>query len=224
MNESEILSLVRRELARQLNIILTGKTANSTGDTASEDIKEMYPGMPTIEVRPVMHPYGFASRAIDDTISVVAMQGAQKQNRVIIGHRDGKRPKLDDAGDVILYDGTGKHIVKLSKSKGIEIDAGSDDPVSIKGKAVTVDAGSSAVATVKGKEVDITGTTKVVVDAPEVDLTASPSDFVGLANLIKTELTKVALSFTTLTSPAGPVTGGTYTTPGNVASTKVKCG
>ncbi len=124
MNESEILTLVRREIAKQLNIVLTGKTANATSDCAQEDIGEMYPGMPTIQTRPVMHPYGFASRAPDNTISVVAMQGAQKQNRVVLGHRAGDRPKLDNAGDVVLYDATGKHTVKLSKNGGVEISTG----------------------------------------------------------------------------------------------------
>jgi hypothetical protein len=137
---------IRREIKNMAQSMFYGFTDSTQPDdkVGLESIQSLVPGMPTITKRPVMHPFGLYSRAVPGTMDVVAMQNGDPAALLILGHRDTKRPKLDDDGDVILYDGTGKHTIKLSKSKGVEIAAGSDDPVAITGKGITEDAGSGA--------------------------------------------------------------------------------
>lgn len=96
---------IQEEVKRQLNIIQHGAAAGNTSQT--EDIGAAYPGMPTITKRPVMHPYGFVSRAVTGVISVVGQIGADIQNRFTMGHRDAKRPADVQEGETYLYSSTG---------------------------------------------------------------------------------------------------------------------
>lgn len=107
MMDPQTQKYIRDEIKRALNIILSG--AAGSNDQFSEDIDEMFPGMPTITKRPVMHPYGLSSRAPAKTLQVVARQGEHYGNRLILGHRDANRPSLG-SGETILYNQYGQTI------------------------------------------------------------------------------------------------------------------
>jgi hypothetical protein len=94
-----------------MQVILSGVTDGNTNQT--ESIGQLYPGMPTIENRPVVHPYGLVSRAPNGTIQCNARQG-EHMNWIVIGHRDSKRPQLAQ-GEVMLYNELGE---KIYVSKG----------------------------------------------------------------------------------------------------------
>lgn len=111
--DSDTLRAIREEVKRQLNVILPGETGATTQEI--EDINNLYPSMPTIQKRPVMHPFGLASRAPQGTASVTGRMGEHVGNRMVLGHRDAKRPTMDE-GETVLYDAYG-HVVYLSESK-----------------------------------------------------------------------------------------------------------
>lgn len=101
MIDAEVIRFIRQEIDKQMNIVLSGVAGNSDGLT--EDIQQLYPSMPTIPERPVMHPFGLMSAAPDGTISVTARQGSYAGNRMVIGHRDGEAPSVVE-GETIVYD------------------------------------------------------------------------------------------------------------------------
>lgn len=107
MIDGDILRLIREEVRKQVNIILSGQSGQNTN--ISEDIQNLYPGCPTIPDRPVMHPYGFVSRAPNGTIQVSARQGEHPGNRLILGHRDSARPDIG-AGETTIYNQYGQQI------------------------------------------------------------------------------------------------------------------
>lgn len=108
MMDADIISFIRQEIKKQMNIILSGATAATS--TTTEDIQELFPGMPTVTNRPIMRPWGFASRAPKGTIQVVARQGEHFGNRVVLGHRANDIPTDLAEGEAILYDSTGRQI------------------------------------------------------------------------------------------------------------------
>lgn len=123
MHDSDTIRLVRQEIKRQLITILSGQ-AGANDQVETETIDNMYPGSPSIPDRPVMHPYGFASRAPVKTIGVTGRQGDDPTNRIVLGHRDSKRPKDIGAGDVVIYSHNGTDIltrVDVSNDKGFKI-------------------------------------------------------------------------------------------------------
>lgn len=126
-------AMIRKEIALQVMIITHGQTASTQIDDSpsTESIDNCPPGMPTITGRPVMHPYGLASRALKETISVIARVGNHPANKIIIGHRDKDRPALEADGDVVLYDGHGN--VMMLKNEDPYIDTG-DRAFSVGGK------------------------------------------------------------------------------------------
>jgi phage gp45-like len=107
VNESELKHFIVKEIQRQVKIITSGAAGDNTSTT--ETINELYPGMPAIPNRPVMHPYGFASRAPANTISVVAQQGEHPGNRVTLGHRAKDRPDMDE-GESVQYSSGGYQV------------------------------------------------------------------------------------------------------------------
>ena len=113
--DPDLKRYIRSEISRQMNIILSGVTGASKPDQFLENIEQIYPGADTILDRPVMHPFGFVSRAQAGTIQVVARQGEHPSNRIILGHRDAARP-------IDLDDGT----AKLYSIAGFQIYAGTD--------------------------------------------------------------------------------------------------
>ncbi len=102
MSQSDILRLIRTEITKTMNVILPG-AAGENATVVAEDIKSMYPGMPTQTQRPVAHPYGFVSRAPADCIQVVGRNGHDPSNRLVLGHRDGDRPVDLESGEAVLY-------------------------------------------------------------------------------------------------------------------------
>src|SRR6516165_6047056 len=100
MMDAELLRVIRKEVARQVNIILAGNSSNASN--ISEDVNNLYPGMPQIPQRPVMHPYGLVSASPDGTTQVTARVGDHPGNRMILGHRDPARPSVNK-GEVQLY-------------------------------------------------------------------------------------------------------------------------
>lgn len=102
MNEADLKRFIRLEVARQAQVILSGVTG-ANENVGSEDIEQVYPGSPTIEKRPVMHPYGFASKAPRGVLQVTARQGENPGNRMVMGHRDKNRPDDMAEGEAWTY-------------------------------------------------------------------------------------------------------------------------
>lgn len=100
--ESDDVKFIRDEVKRQLNIILSAQ-AGKNDSTMNEEISNLYQNQGTTEPRPVMHPFGFVSRAYQKCFSVVAKMGAGPENRFVMGHRDGKRPTDLDEGETKIY-------------------------------------------------------------------------------------------------------------------------
>jgi hypothetical protein len=91
---------VMQAIKLQLKIITSGSAGNSTMTT--QDIENLMPGMPTIPARPIMHPFGFASRAPKGLIAVTAQQGENPGNKLTLGHRDKDAPDVDE-GEGVAY-------------------------------------------------------------------------------------------------------------------------
>lgn len=113
MSDSEIRAFIRKEVEARLNLILTGQSQNSTGQ--SEDIVNMLPGQPPIPARPTTRPYGFTSRAPKGTTQVTARMGSHPANRLVLGHRDAGAPSLPDEGDSAVYSSGAQ--IKLLKDR-----------------------------------------------------------------------------------------------------------
>lgn len=120
---------VRDEIKRQLNIILNASAGENT--TSTETINQLFPGMPGITARPVMHPYGFVSRAVKGIISVTAKIGDHFGNRLVLGHRDKDRPTNLDEGESAVYS-MGGYTIRMKNGK-IELGKGEDYEVAVVG-------------------------------------------------------------------------------------------
>lgn len=123
MNEAELKRWVKQEIARQVAVITSGQSGENA-DVQSEDIENLYPGSPTIPKRPLMHPYGFASRAPKGVIQVTAKVGEGPTNRMILGHRAKDRPADIEEGESLIYSEAGYKIV--AHKDGIRIHKGSE--------------------------------------------------------------------------------------------------
>lgn len=104
--DAESRKFIQDEIKKAINIILSGQSGENNQET--ETISDMYPGMPPITKRPIMHPFGFASRAALGTIQVVGKQGEHAGNRLILGHRDKTRPADLVEGETVIYSSDGK--------------------------------------------------------------------------------------------------------------------
>lgn len=107
MIDGELKRAIQQEVRKQVNIILSGQAGQN--DQFSETINNLFPGMPGIVDRPVMHPYGLSSRAPMNTISVTARTGDHAGNRMTLGHRDANRPAVG-SGEVQLYNEFGQAV------------------------------------------------------------------------------------------------------------------
>lgn len=99
---------IRDEINRRVRVLLSGLAGVNATET--ETISALLPGMPDIPGRPVMHPYGLASRARQGSISVTGRQGDDPGNLVVLGHRDSRRPEIDQQGEAALYNASGELI------------------------------------------------------------------------------------------------------------------
>jgi len=129
---------------QQVAVILGGNTAATQVDDVpgTESIDNLFPGCPTVEGRPLAHPYGLVSRAPKGTAQVTARQGEHPSNRLVLLHRDKNRPSVAD-GDVWLYDAHGNQVKLIEgkivmKSNAIELGEGAtkgvarvQDPVTL---------------------------------------------------------------------------------------------
>jgi len=104
MNDADLKRWVREEIQRQLIVIQNGQAGENTSMT--ETIENLYPGSPSIPERPVMHPFGFVSRAKRGVLSVIGKIGADPSNRMTLGHRDSKRPEVEE-GESGIYSSEG---------------------------------------------------------------------------------------------------------------------
>lgn len=120
MIDGELLRFVRQEISRQLNIILPGVAGGAT--VFKEDIDQLYPGMPTITERPIMHPFGVSSIAPRGTISITGQMGDHIGNRMVLGHMDKDAPEDIDAGETAVYS-LGEYQVRVLNGK-IELGKG----------------------------------------------------------------------------------------------------
>lgn len=125
-------------IVQQMDVILSGNTAETQVDgvVGTESIDNLYPATPTIEGRPLAHPYGIVSRAPAGTAQVTARQGDHPGNRLVLLHRDKNRPTLANEGEVMLYDNFGNQI--YLKNGEIQIGAGASKAAARAGDPVSV--------------------------------------------------------------------------------------
>lgn len=140
MNEAELKRWVRSEIARQVAAIQFGSSLDADGQT--ETIESLYPGSPGIPKRPVMMPFGFASRAVAKVIQVVGKIGSDPSNRMVLGHRHGSRPELKN-GESSVYstDETAKVAYQLKAMiDGIRVvsPGGKEQPLLLGSDVITV--------------------------------------------------------------------------------------
>lgn len=109
MLDAEDKKYIKQEIQKHINIILSGISSGNT-IVDNENIGQLFPGMPNITERPVMHPYGYASRSVNDVIQVTGKQGEHVGNRIILGHRDKNRPKDLAQGESVVYSNGGLKI------------------------------------------------------------------------------------------------------------------
>lgn len=114
MMDAELTRFIREEVKRQLNVVLNAQAGSN--DEQTEVIDALYPGMPGIGSRPVVHPYGFASRATAGTISVTVRTGEHPGNRMVIGHRSAARPKDLSEGETIIFS-KGDYRIKIENGQ-----------------------------------------------------------------------------------------------------------
>lgn len=114
MIDSEIRRYIEQEIDKKLNVILHGVSQDATNQT--ETIQNLFPGQDGFKTRPVMHPYGFVSRAIDNVISVIGRVGSHTGNRFVMGHRDKDRPDDVEKGESYLYS-SGKYQIRVKNGK-----------------------------------------------------------------------------------------------------------
>lgn len=103
----EIKRYIQMEIRKQMRVITSGAAGTTT--MTSEDIQSLMPGMPTIPARPIMHPFGFASRAPQGLISVTAQVGEHPGNKMTLGHRDKSAPALLE-GESVSYSAGGYRV------------------------------------------------------------------------------------------------------------------
>ncbi len=165
---------IKREIRNQVQIILAGNTAATQIDdrVGTESIDNCPPGNPTINARPLAHPYGLVSRAPKGTAQVVARQGEHPANKLVLLHRDKDRPSLSAEGEVMLYDKFGNQIWMKDGDIVVKLDGnmhlgdGATKEAARKGDTVNVGTLSLTVAgsaTISGTYTAPSGATTPVV-------------------------------------------------------------
>ncbi len=115
MLDPQLRREIRDEIRQSLSVLIPALTSATTNQT--ETIDQLYPNMPKIQNRPIMHPYGLVSRAPEGTNSIAARIGEHVSNRIIIGHMDNARKDISlNEGEVILYNEHGQQL-RLEQDK-----------------------------------------------------------------------------------------------------------
>lgn len=128
MIDPKLVSYIRREISRQMTVILQGVAGENTN--AKETIENLYPGSDSLLDRPKMQPYGFASVARRGTLSVVGKQGENPGNRIVLGHRDAEAPTDLDDGTAKMYSADGFQV--YAATDGVYVGNGSaDEPLAL---------------------------------------------------------------------------------------------
>lgn len=131
MNDYDLKRLIRKEIEIALQVISSGEAGTNTKNT--EDISSLFPGLPTLTARPIMHPYGMVSRAPKGTLSVTAQQGSHPGNKLTLGHRDAQAPDLG-SGESALYSESGYKV--FVKGTDIVIGKGEDTETLVVGETL----------------------------------------------------------------------------------------
>lgn len=100
MIDAEVRKFILEEIRKQMNVLLPAETGETA--THTETIEKLYPGMPNVPSRPIVQPYGVSSRAPRGTQSVTGRMGEHVGNRVVLGHRDSKKPAVEE-GEIKIY-------------------------------------------------------------------------------------------------------------------------
>ena len=114
MIDSEMQRYIRQEIARQVHIVFTG--VSSDAKTHTETINNFLPGASALVDRPLVQPYGFASKSADGTLSAVVRQGDHPGNLLTIGHRDKDKPDDLAKGESAMYS-VGKYQIRVLKTQ-----------------------------------------------------------------------------------------------------------
>lgn len=140
-------AMIRNLIVQISSVVMAGSSEKSGNDNGDffENIASLIPGHPTFEERPTAHPYGIASMAPDGTVQVTARQGESPENRIVIAHRDKNRPKLNAAGEVMMYDGFGNQIWMQDGKIVVKLD-----------DKLELGAGATKEAARKGDEIELT--------------------------------------------------------------------
>jgi phage gp45-like len=112
--DNDVVRFIREEIRKQVNVILMAKAGETTFE--SEDLQDLFAGMPTITKRPVMQPFGVASRAPTGTRSVIGRVGEHFGARMVLGHQDQAKPDYHSVGETVLYNQFGQAIYLKSGS------------------------------------------------------------------------------------------------------------
>ncbi len=181
MMDADDVTFMREEIKRQVQLVLFGSAGTNT--QLVEDIQEMIPGMATIPTRPVMHPYGFASRAIMNTISCVIRCGDHAGNRMVFGHRDQYRPSDLNEGETAIY--SSKYYQVRVSNTGITIGFTTDNTMSGFSNQANISLSNES------------GQQSVGVNAPQVTLGNNASQGAGLGTNIENRLTALETEWKT---------------------------
>ena len=100
MIDPDTQRFIIKEIEKRMNLITGGQAGANTETT--QNIDNVYAGHPTMEERPIMHPYGMVSRAPRGTLAVTAQQGSHPGNKMTLGHRNAKPPTVAE-GESALY-------------------------------------------------------------------------------------------------------------------------
>lgn len=122
--------------------------------------------------------YGFTSHPHQGAEAVLLSAGGNRDHGIVVAVDDRRyRLKGLPQGEVALYsDITGQTIILRRggeiEIRGAEFDFVSTGPVTLKGTTVTVEATSGNLV-LKGATVDVDGTTGITADAPSIGLSGS---------------------------------------------------
>jgi hypothetical protein len=105
--QSELRAMVRAEIKQQMQVILYG--LHESGDKNTAKVSNVVPGSPVTESRPLMAPFGLASRAPKGKLAVTGRVGDHPAARLILGYRDDSRPEMEE-GEAVLYNAHGQEI------------------------------------------------------------------------------------------------------------------